>query len=218
MLRVVYGGTFDPVHRGHAAVAELTANALAPCVLHLVPAADPPHRARPGASAAQRVEMLRLAFAARPDFVIDQRELQRSGPSYMVDTLRDFRAEFGDEAPLALLLGADAFLGLPSWHRWREILDLCHLVLVPRPGSSFDALPEALQQVAAGRWAEHVQALQQCAAGRWLLLDLPLRAESATRVRRSLAQPDGGADDLDPAVAAYVAANGLYPESGSSRN
>lgn len=212
MLRLIYGGTFDPVHLGHVAVAVAAARALAPCHLHLVPAADPPHRARPGATAEQRVTMLRLAFAAHPEFLIDERELRRSGPSYMVDTLREFRTEFGDRTPLALLLGADSFLGLPSWHRWTEILELCHLVLVPRPGASLESLPAPLADVAATRWAEDPATLRNAAAGLWLRLDLPLRSESATHARRSTAQQQGSEAGLDPVVARFIAAAGLYQE------
>lgn len=212
MLRVIYGGTFDPVHLGHVAVAEAAARALAPCAMHLVPAADPPHRARPGATAEQRVAMLRLAFASHPDFVVDQRELRRSGPSYMVDTLLDFRSEFGKQAPIALLLGADAFVGLPSWHRWREILDLCHLVLVPRPGTPLETLPAPLTEASEGRWTASAVSLRAIAAGCWLRLDLPLRDESATRARRSTAQQTAYDTGLDPAVADFVAAAGLYRE------
>ncbi len=210
MLRVIYGGTFDPVHLGHVAVAEAAARALTPCKLHLVPAADPPHRARPGASAEQRVAMLRLAFARQPEYLIDERELRRGGTSYMVDTLQDFRAEFGSQTPLGLLMGADAFLGLPSWHRWQEILGLCHLVLVPRSGSSFGSLPGQLAAASAGRWTDNPEELQTAAAGLWLRLDLPLRAESATRARHSTAQQRGSEAGLDPAVASFIAAAGLY--------
>lgn len=209
---MIYGGTFDPVHLGHVAVAEAAARALAPCHLHLVPAADPPHRARPGATAEQRVAMLHLACAAHPEFLIDERELRRSGPSYMLDTLRDFRAEFGGGTPIALLLGADAFLGLPSWHRWREILDLCHLVLVPRPGTPLEALPAPLAAESEGRWTTRVELLRTGAAGRWLRLDLPLRDESATHARRSTAQQQESDAGLDPAVAEFIAAAGLYRE------
>lgn len=211
-MRVIYGGTFDPVHQGHVAVAEAAARELAPCALHLVPAADPPHRARPGATAEQRVAMLRLAFATHPEFLIDERELRRSGPSYMVDTLREFRAEFGDRTPLALLLGADAFLGLPSWHRWTEILELCHLVLVPRPGTSLEPLPAPLIEAGTARWTDDPSALRNAGGGLWLLLHLPLRRESATHARRSTARQQGSEAGLDPAVARFIEAAGLYQE------
>ncbi len=210
MLRLIYGGTFDPVHDGHVAVATAAAAALAPCVLHLLPSADPPHRARPGASAAQRVDMLRLAFATHPEFLIDQRELRREGPSFMVDTLLDLRREYGERAPLALLLGADAFLGLPGWSRWRQLLDLCHLVVVQRPGHRLDALPPELAEVVDSRVATSADELRRYAAGRWLLLDLPLRPESATRARQAM---HGNAPDMagvDPAVARYIADHRLY--------
>lgn len=209
-LRVIYGGTFDPVHLGHVAVAEAAAQALAPCTLHLLPAADPPHRETPGASAAQRLAMLRLAFAAHPEFLLDTRELERPGPSYMVDTLRHLRAEFGAGEPLVLLLGEDAFRGLPGWHRWRELIALCHLAVVPRGAGSLDALPAALAAAGDGRWCEGPAALRELPAGRWLRLPFRRRPESATAARAALADGRATEAGLAPAVAGYIAEHGLY--------
>jgi nicotinate-nucleotide adenylyltransferase len=209
-LRVIYGGTFDPVHLGHVAVAEAAAQALAPCILHLLPAADPPHRAAPGASAAQRLAMLRLAFAAHPEFLLDTRELERAGPSYMVDTLRHLRGEFGTEEPLVLLLGEDAFRGLPGWHCWRELIELCHLAVVPRGEEAFEALPAALVEAGEGHWCDSPATLRNAPAGRWLRLPFRRRPESATAARSALASGKAMAAGLDPAVARYIAAQGLY--------
>src|SRR3546814_16776305 len=85
-----------------------------------MPAADPPHRAPPGATADQRAEMLDLAVAGEPGLAVDRRELRRDGRSYSIDTLLELRTELGGDAPVALLVGADSFVGLPDWHRWRE--------------------------------------------------------------------------------------------------
>src|SRR5690606_18972130 len=120
---VLYGGTFDPVHEGHLAVARFARDALAATV-HFMPAADPPHRPAPGANAAQRVEMLRLALADEPGLGLDLRELACREPSWTVETLRRLRDEIGQDAPVALLVGADSFLDLPRWREWRELFDL----------------------------------------------------------------------------------------------
>src|SRR3546814_6161456 len=106
--------------------------------IRLMPAADPPHRAPPGATADQRAEMLDLAVAGEPGLAVDRRELRRDGRSYSIDTLLELRAELGGDAPVALLVGADSFVGLPDWHRWRELFDHAHFVVAQRPGSPLD--------------------------------------------------------------------------------
>jgi len=110
-IPMLYGGTFDPVHNGNLAVADL-ASALFDADVSVLPSADPPHRAPPGASAEQRAAMLDLAIAGHPRLHVDRRELRRAGPSYSVDTLREVRNEIGPDASLAWLLGADAFRDL----------------------------------------------------------------------------------------------------------
>src|SRR5690606_4964519 len=118
-LIALYGGTFDPVHNGHLAIARTAATALG-CRVRLMPAADPPHRPPPGASAHQRASMLDLAVEGDDLLCVDRREMQRDGPSYTVQTLRDLRAAEPD-TPVALLVGADSFLGLPAWREWEAL-------------------------------------------------------------------------------------------------
>ncbi len=130
----IFGGTFDPVHIGHLRPALELFEILQLDELRLIPAGIPPHRRAPRASCAQRLFMLRKAIAGQPGFVLDEREIERTGPSYMVDTLGELRAELGEQRSLCLLLGMDAFLGLSSWHRWEEIPRLAHLVISHRPG------------------------------------------------------------------------------------
>ncbi len=130
----IFGGTFDPVHTGHLRPALELFEILQLEELRLIPAGTPPHRRPPRASAAQRLAMLRRAIAGQAGFQLDERETRRSGPSYMVDTLCELRAELGEQLPFCLLLGMDAFLGLSSWHRWEEIPRLAHLVVSHRPG------------------------------------------------------------------------------------
>ena len=156
MLRLFYGGTFDPIHNGHLAIARAARDAL--CVtVRLMPAADPPHRAPPGASAAQRAHLLDLAVKGERGLCVDRRELRRAARlpasrSYTVDTLRELRMELGDAAPLALLIGADSLLGLPGWHEWRALFGLAHFVVADRPGNLLDAgLPPELADALASR-------------------------------------------------------------------
>ena len=121
-LRVCYGGTFDPVHNGHVAVACAARDALDADVF-LLPAHDPPHKGPTRADAMQRAAMLQLALADEPRLHVDARELRRSGPSYTVDTLAELRAELGARAPIAWLVGADSLRQLHPWHRWRALFD-----------------------------------------------------------------------------------------------
>src|SRR3546814_11138765 len=92
------------------------------------------HRAPPGATADQRAEMLDLAVAGEPGLAVDRRELRRDGRSYSIDTLLELRTELGGHAPVALLVGADSFVGLPDWHRWRALFEHVHFVFARRPG------------------------------------------------------------------------------------
>src|SRR5690606_25574289 len=129
----ILGGTFDPVHNGHLRMAVELRDMLQAAV-HLVPSACPVHRATPGASAQERLAMLRLAVGNEPGLVVDDREIRRGGASYMFDTLAELRQEVGQETPLVLVLGCDAFNGLASWYRWLEIPDLAHIMILERPG------------------------------------------------------------------------------------
>jgi len=127
------GGTFDPVHHGHLRTAIEVQQALGVERVRLVPARVPPHRAPPVASVEQRLALLQRAIEGEPALAIDTRELERPGPSWMVDTLRSVRAEAGDE-PITLVTGLDAFAGLESWREWQSIPQLSHLLVLERPG------------------------------------------------------------------------------------
>ena len=222
-LHLLYGGTFDPVHHGHLATARAALAATAATGLDFVPAADPPHRASPGAALAERVALLEAALTSEPPPVaggwgLDLRESRRVGPSYTVDTLRDWRHQYGSARPLGFLLGADAFLGLPGWREWTALFDLAHLVVARRSGSALEPSSDGaavtgllgpLHAATAGRWVTRPDALHASPAGRVFLLDLPLQPESATAVRRALAE-GRAPQDLPAAVAARIAARGLY--------
>ncbi len=129
----IYGGTFDPIHYGHLRTALELKLTLELAQVHFVPCANPPHRGAPMTDGALRLKMVEAAIRGTPSFVVDDRELRRDGLSYTVDTLASFRAEYPGRS-LCLLLGMDAFLGLPEWHRWRELFDLAHVVVAHRPG------------------------------------------------------------------------------------
>ena len=129
----LFGGTFDPIHYGHLRTAFELWQLLRLQEVRFLPAGQPPHREQPLASAELRLRMVRAAVSGQPSFTVDDREMRRTGVSYSVDTLAELRAEYPQRS-LCLLLGMDAFLGLPHWHRWRELLGLAHIVVAHRPG------------------------------------------------------------------------------------
>lgn len=180
----ILGGTFDPVHLGHLRAAWEAAEALDADV-RLVPANVPPHRPAPVATAQQRVAMLHAALAGQDRLQLDTRELERAGLSYTVDTLVSLREEVGAQRPLVLLLGADAFAGLPSWHRWRELFALAHLCVLTRPGH-VPPLPDELDTEIAQRLASTAAALRMNANGCVLRIAITPLEISATRIRARL--------------------------------
>ncbi len=204
----LFGGTFDPVHLGHLRVAWDAAHALG-CPVRLVPCATPSHRREPAAGAVQRIEMLKLALAGQDRLVLDPREVGRGGISYTVDTLRELRAEVGDARPIAALIGADAFVALPSWREWRELFVLAHLVVLTRAGHSPE-WPAALRDAVAGRETDDAAALAEAAAGKVLRLPVTPLEISASAVRAELA---GGREPrwlVPDAVLDYIVVQDLY--------
>ena len=181
----ILGGTVDPVHVGHLCVAWEAAELL-DAEVRLVPAHVPPHRPPPVASVAQRVALLRAALAGQDRLTLDLRELDRDGPSYTVDTLRALRAEQGAQRPLVLLMGADAYAGLPGWHAWESLFELAHLGVFARPGFEREG-PAALEAATAHRQADPAGDWRQRAAGCVLSLPVTPLDVSATRIRQLLA-------------------------------
>lgn len=215
-LIVLYGGTFDPVHNGHLAIATAAAQALG-CEVRLMPAADPPHRPPPGASARQRAHMLDLAVEGAPGLCVDRRELERDGPSYTVLTLRELRSAEPDR-PVALLLGADAFLGLPGWREWQALFGLAHFVVADRPGQAFlpGTLPDPLAAETDGRWARDPAELAATPGGRVLTLGQPLHDVSATDLRARIASGQPWRHLVPDAVASYIVVGGLYRDAADT--
>ena len=208
------GGTFDPVHYGHLRFADDVRRALRLSDVRLIPARDPPHRAGPAATPADRLAMLRLGTAEFPGLVVDDRELRRDGKSYTVLTLEELRRE-DSLRPLWLLLGADAFHGLPAWHRWREIFALAHVVVVARPGVALTAdLPEELAAEWHRRLTRDPAVLFSTPAGAIFEEGVSPQPIAATEIRAQLARGDKGrsavAGLLPPAVLAYIDQHHLY--------
>jgi nicotinate-nucleotide adenylyltransferase len=132
---LLLGGSFDPVHEGHLALARFFGTLLHPDELRLIPAGQPWQKPGMMTPAADRIAMLRLAFAEwSPPVVIDEQEISRTRPSYTIDTLRSLRAQLGDKTSLVLALGADQLLNLHTWRDWSQLFELAHLCFAARPG------------------------------------------------------------------------------------
>jgi len=207
------GGTFDPVHFGHLRIASETAVALKLPEVRLIPSKTPVHRARPGASEAQRLAMLRLAVADVPGLMVDDRELKRETPSYTVLTLESLRAEF-PQRPLIWLIGIDAFIHINHWYEWPRLFELAHFVVLNRPGFAVSqALSPLLAEVWQGRLTRSTDTLHETAHGSIYLHTVTPQAISATEIRNTIA---AGADDsaleslLPAPVLAYIRAHQLY--------
>ena len=181
----IFGGTFDPIHIGHLRAAWEASEAL-DAEVRIVPAKIPPHRPQPVASATERAAMLRAALVGQGRLALDLRELEREGPSYTFDTLTSLRAEIGDQRPLVLLIGADAFAGLSEWHRWRELFGLAHMCVLTRP-AQIPAMPDALAAEVASRTVEDIARLRSDPAGCVLNMVVSALGISATRIRALLA-------------------------------
>jgi nicotinate-nucleotide adenylyltransferase len=207
----ILGGTFDPIHFGHLRPVLDIHQALGLDEVRMLPCRIPPHRNTPYATPEQRLTMLRLAVHGEQALSVDERELRRDGPSYMVDTLFSFRAEMGNERPLALLIGMDALQGLDSWHRWQELTDLCHLIVATRPGWK----PPRSGKVASlvrRRQVEEVEALHVQPAGKLLFCPVTQLDISASRIRTLVAAGRSPRYLLPAAVLEYIQLAGLYQQ------
>ena len=179
--------------------------------IRFMPAGRPPHRDQPHASALQRTAMVKLAIAGNSGFVLDTRELDRAGPSFMVDTLLSLRTELGHERPLALLLGADAFLGLPGWHRWQSLFDLAHIVVAHRPGVSLDAESPLMSAELRAEWQGRFRdAGLEGPAGSILLQTITALDISASDIRTDLQHHRSPRYLLPDAVCDYIHTHHLY--------
>jgi nicotinate-nucleotide adenylyltransferase len=210
----IFGGTFDPVHCGHLELAREVRAALGLAAVRFMPAGDPPHRAAPVAPAIHRLAMVELAIAGHPGLEVDAREIQRRGRSYAVETLEELRRE-APARTLALIVGGDALLGFPSWHRWRDLFELAHVIVVARPGVSFEiAMPPALAAEWATRRRADASLLTTERAGSILVQPITAHAIAASAIRAELARgPEGIAAVrglLPAAVLAYIDRNQLY--------
>ncbi len=176
------GGTFDPVHNGHLRTALEIQQWLGIERVALLPANVPVHRQQPERTAQQRLDMVRIAVADEPALYVDEQEVLSTQPSYTVLTLTALRRTLGQEVPITMILGMDAYLSLPSWQRWQELLQLAHIVVVKRPGWVYK--PDAVMRRVSRDYAvQDKEKLLTTPAGHVIFHELTPLGISATQVR-----------------------------------
>ncbi len=211
----VFGGTFDPIHYGHLRTGYELLNLLELGEVRYLPCGEPPHRDRPVASGKVRLEMVRAALAGRAGLVADDRELHRGGPSYSVDTLVDLRMEYPD-CPLCLIVGMDAFLGLPAWHRWHELFDLAHVVVARRPGWAVGK-PGLLEQIVGDRETANIDDLHRAKAGFIYIHTVTQLEISSTAIRKMAAAGEEPRFLMPDSVCEIIKQSGCYDSHSTTK-
>jgi len=213
----VLGGTFDPIHLGHTLPAKVVAKHLSLDQILLIPASIPPHKTMPNVSATQRVEMVKLACDAEPLFNCDERELNRNGHSFTVDTLNELSKTYNN-THLYFIIGLDSLLTFTTWHKYQEILSLCHLVVNTRPNYQLKAINRATKALLDKHQVASVDSLKKCSSGGILLLpshlpdyDKHLNINiSSSEIRQRLSNDQSCQNLLSPSVLAFINKNELY--------
>ena len=188
----IFGGSFDPVHNAHVALARFALDELRLDELLWVPAGQPWQKHRVITPAVHREAMVRLAIAGEPRFAVSCLETARSGPSYTVDTVRALHAQRPGTS-WHLVIGQDQYAGFHTWHGWQELLGLVTLAIANRPDAPLSADPQLLRVAHAA-------------------VALPMMDISSTEIRARIAHGQGIADLVPPAVASYIARHRLYQD------
>ena len=205
----IYGGTFDPIHFGHLrSIEELRERLSLDCV-RLIPSYTPPHRGQPGATSKQRLDMLHLATDNLSNMIVDDREVRRKGTSYTVDTLAELRSEYGATVQIVFVLGSDAFALLHEWHKWQELTNYVHLVVMERPQANAQITDGLVLEWLEARSVKGVEQLigpsGQVARVRLSPIDI-----SATEIRRRVRTGESLEDFVPLEVANYIDEHKLY--------
>ena len=205
----IFGGTFNPIHYGHLRSALELVEKLELEQLHLVPSACPPHRDAPECSATQRAAMVELAVVGESRLVCDAREMQRPGKSYTIDSLIELRGELGAQQSLCMVLGCDAVQEISAWHRWQELLDWAHIVIIARPGWQLPRSGTVAQWLKRHQ-LEGAELLRQQSCGGIVIEELRPLAISSTEIRDLLASGRSARYLTPQSVLDYIATHKLY--------
>jgi len=212
-MKVVFGGTFDPVHVGHLRMANALAEALSVKEVSMMPCYDAVHKQGVGASSDHRLNMLMLALEQDVLVSLDERECRRADASYTIDSLLELRCELGGES-LCLVMGTDAANGLSSWLRVEEFSKLTHIVVISRSGVQNSnvnkvALTETLELLGFSM-AMSLNELKEVSVGRFIFIDLPLLDISSTYIRNRIKKGLSIRYLVTDAVRGYICDNALY--------
>jgi len=205
----LFGGTFNPIHFGHLRIAAELAELLQVQSMRMLPCAIPPHRDQPDVSAEQRLAMLQLAIGKPSVLKADNLELRRATPSYSIDTVQLVRREIGQQMPLFLCLGMDALATLDSWHRWRELLDYCHIVVCSRADWKMPTQGPLTKWISQHQ-CDDLTVLKKCPSGQLYMCDLTLLDLSSSKIRDHIKQ-GVNIDGMTPdSVINYIKIHSLY--------
>lgn len=211
----IFGGSFDPVHRGHVATAEELLERFPFREIRFLPTARSPFKSARTADA-HRLAMLRLSLCSKEVLTIDSRELLCPAPSYSIDTLHELRAELGAEQALVFILGMDSFLELPYWKDWQQLTRCAHLLVVTRPGSAPLFLPELAAWLEKHRIAD-AQSLESRPLGGVLMVETAPYAIASRDIRAAIASGQDTSRWLNPAVRDYIEQHRLYSGDADPR-
>ena len=209
---VLLGGSFDPVHNGHVAIANYFVRLLMPDELRIIPAGNPWQKAPLQASPGDRVEMIRKAFEKQPvPVTIDQQELRRNGASYTIETLHAARDELGKDTSIVFLLGADQLHQLDSWREWDKLFELAHICAASRPGFALEdrAIPAKVAREFSRRAANADQIRNTPHGLTYLAQNLAIDV-SATQIRSALRRGERPGSQVPAGVLDYIQQHHLY--------
>ncbi len=205
----ILGGTFDPIHNGHLLLAREVLEKLHLDEIRFIPTGLPPHRDSPLTPPQRRLDMVRLAMEYKPGFVLDDREIRRNTICYTVDTLTELRTELGQDVGLYLLLGSDAFLGLPGWHDWQRLFELAHIVVAGRPGTTLT--PSVMSAELLAQWQQRkTTELHETPSGSIIEFAMTPTDISASHVRKRLAAKQTVRGLVPNTVLNYILQQHLY--------
>lgn len=207
----ILGGTFNPIHLGHLHLANQLQTKLGFDSIRFMPAALPALKDMPSVTPEQRAAMVKIAIANQPHFSLDTRELSRAGTSYTIDTLISLREELGDEVSICWLMGFDAFAHLDAWHRWQELLNKAHLIVVKRPHSAdLSNLNAEVKTLLEKHETKNVEEVKNQAGGKILIQEIAALDISSTEIREKIATNQDASSMAPSAVLSYIKQHQLY--------
>jgi len=210
----ILGGTFNPIHLGHLHLAKQLQAKIGFDTIRFMPAALPALKEAPIATAEQRAEMVKITIENQPHFILDSRELSRLGTSYTIDTLISLREELGNEVSLCWLMGSDAFAHLNAWHRWQELLNYAHLVVVKRPYSDdLSELNAEMKKLLRAHETNSIEEIKQHAHGKILIQEVAALDISSTEIRKNIAHGVDVSPLVPQAVLEYIQLHQLYQQN-----